>query len=128
VVPRGLAAIIVQEGLVAKQWLAAHTTGYDAIEPVLRRIDVARYAATCGVTRTCCAARRGASRARRACRMMEDLGVQMNVHSTLNSYLQRLVWLLTGHYGAEGTNNAFVPFLSLAKLSKARARRNPCSP
>ena len=29
--------------------------------------------------------------------MMEDLGVQMNVHSTLNSYLQRLVWLLTGH-------------------------------
>jgi anaerobic selenocysteine-containing dehydrogenase len=50
--------------------------------------------------------------------MMEDLGVQMNVHSTLNSYLQRLVWLLTGHFGREGTNNAFVPFLSLARLSK----------
>jgi anaerobic selenocysteine-containing dehydrogenase len=42
----------------------------------------------------------------------------MNVHSTLNSYLQRLVWLLAGHFGREGTNNAFVPFLSLARLSK----------
>src|SRR5512139_1449083 len=113
-----LAAIIVQEDLVAKQWIAAHTTGYDAIEPVLRRIDVARYAATCGVDEDLLrrAARRIAGA--KSVSMMEDLGVQMNVHSTLNSYLQRLVWLLTGHFGREGTNNAFVPFLSLAKLSK----------
>ncbi len=42
----------------------------------------------------------------------------MNLHSTLGSYLQRLVWLLTGHYGRPGTSNAFVPFLSLSKASK----------
>ncbi|MDC3952178.1 molybdopterin oxidoreductase family protein, partial [Pseudomonas aeruginosa] len=41
---------------------------------------------------------------------LEDLGMQMNLHSTLGSYLQRLVWLLTGHYGRPGTSNAFVPF------------------
>ncbi|MDF5938745.1 hypothetical protein P4234_13560 [Pseudomonas aeruginosa] len=44
--------------------------------------------------------------------------MQMNLHSTLGSYLQRLVWLLTGHYGRPGTSNAFVPFLSLSKASK----------
>lgn len=113
-----LAAILVQEGLVARDWIAAHTTGYEQVEPVLRGIDVARYAATCGVEEDLL--RRAARRiaAAKSVSMMEDLGVQMNVHSTLNSYLQRLVWLLTGHYGREGTNNAFVPFLSLAKLSK----------
>ena len=113
-----LAAILVQEDLVAKQWLAAHTTGYEQIEPALRAIDVARYASICGVDEELL--RRAARRIARArsVSMMEDLGVQMNVHSTLNSYLQRLVWLLTGHFGREGTNNAFVPFLSLAKLSK----------
>jgi len=113
-----LAAIVVQEYLVARDWIAAHTTGVDRIEPVLRRIDVARYASVCGVDEDLLrrAARRIATAS--SVSMMEDLGVQMNVNSTLNSYLQRLVWLLTGHYGREGTNNAFVPFLSLAKLSK----------
>ena len=113
-----LAAILVQEDLVAKEWLAAHTTGYEQVAPVLRAIDVPRYAAACGVDEDLLrrAARRIASA--RSVAMMEDLGIQMNVHSTLNSYLQRLVWLLTGNYGREGTNNSFVPFLSLAKLSK----------
>ena len=113
-----LAAILVQEDLVARDWIAAHTTGYEQVEPVLRRIDVARYAAACGVEEELL--RRAARRiaAAKSVSMIEDLGVQMNVHSTLNSYLQRLVWLLTGHFGRAGTNNAFVPFLSLAKLSK----------
>ena len=33
--------------------------------------------------------------------MFEDLGVQMN-HSTLISYLEKLVWVLCGHFGKEG--------------------------
>ena len=121
-----LAAIIVQEDLVAAEWIAAHTNGYEQIEPVLRRIDVPRYASTCGVDEELLrrAARRIASA--KSVSMMEDLGVQMNVHSTLNSYLQRLVWLLTGNFAREGTSNAFVPFLSLAKLSKGEgASRSP---
>jgi hypothetical protein len=50
----------------------------------------------------------------------EDLGVQMSVHSTLVSYLQRLVWVTTGNYGKRRTANAFVPFLSLSKASKGQ--------
>jgi anaerobic selenocysteine-containing dehydrogenase len=113
-----LAAILVQEDLVAHPWLAEHTTGSAEISAVLRSIPVARYAGFCGVDETLLrqAARRIAQA--RSVSMMEDLGLQMNVHSTLGSYLQRLAWLLTGHYGRPGTNNAFVPFLSLAKASK----------
>ncbi|MCU0940261.1 MAG: molybdopterin-dependent oxidoreductase, partial [Burkholderiaceae bacterium] len=113
-----LAAILVQEDLVAHQWLAEHTTGHAEISAVLRSIPVSRYAEFCGVDEALLrqAARRIAQA--RSVSMMEDLGLQMNVHSTLGSYLQRLAWLLTGHYGRPGTNNAFVPFLSLAKASK----------
>jgi anaerobic selenocysteine-containing dehydrogenase len=113
-----LAAILVQEDRVAHPWLAEHTTGFAEISAVLRSIPVARYAGFCGVDEAQLrqAARRIAQA--RSVSMMEDLGLQMNVHSTLGSYLQRLVWLLTGHYGRPGTNNAFVPFLSLAKASK----------
>jgi len=113
-----LAAILVQEGLVAREWIASHTTGYEAIAAVLERVPVTRYAATCGIEEA--TLREVARRIARAksVSMIEDLGLQMNVHSTLGSYLQRLVWLLTGHYARPGTNNAFVPFLSLAKAGK----------
>jgi anaerobic selenocysteine-containing dehydrogenase len=37
----------------------------------------------------------------------EDLGVQMNRHSTLVSYLHKLLLLLTGNFGKKGS--AFIP-------------------
>lgn len=116
-----LAAIIVQEGLIAKDWLAEHTTGYDRVAEALKRIPVADYAKTCGVDLALL--RQVAERIARAksVSMIEDLGVQMNLHSTLNSYLNRLVWLLTGHYGRPGTNNAFVPMLNLSSSTRESA-------
>jgi anaerobic selenocysteine-containing dehydrogenase len=123
-----LAAIIVQDGLVARAWLDEHTTGYADIEPVLKAIPVAEYAGICGVEESLL--RRVAERIARAqsVSMIEDLGVQMNLHSTLNSYLNRLVWLLTGHYARRGTNNAFVPLLGLSALSNNRTARKDAGP
>jgi len=123
-----LAAIIVQEGFVAREWLDEHTTGYVDIEPMLKSIPVAEYARICGVDLSLL--RRVAERIARAqsVSMIEDLGVQMNLHSTLNSYLNRLVWLLTGHYARRGTNNAFVPLLSLSALSNDRTGRKEAGP
>ena len=115
-----LAAILVQENLVAHEWLAAHTTSFDQIAGPLRRIPVGEYASVCGVDEALL--RRVAERIARAASvsMIEDLGVQMNRHSTLVSYLTRLVWLLAGHYGRPGTNNAFVPLLSLSQSDRGR--------
>jgi anaerobic selenocysteine-containing dehydrogenase len=113
-----LLGIVVQDGLVAQDWVAQHAAGLDAIEPELGKIPVARYADICGVDEALLrkAARRIATA--KSVSVLEDLGMQMNRHSTLGSYLQRLVWVLTGHYGREGTNNAPVPFVSLSKASK----------
>lgn len=113
-----LAGILVQEDLVAHDWIARHTTGFDDIADHLRAVPVARCADICGVPEA--KLREAARRIARARSVsaLEDLGLQMNLHSTLGSYLQRLLWTLTGHYGREGTSNAFVPFLSLAKASK----------
>lgn len=113
-----LLGIIVQDGLVKQDWITEHTTGYDAIAAILKNIPISQYATICGVDEALL--RRAAHRigAAASVSFFEDLGLQMSVHSTLGSYLQRLIWLTTGHYGRQGTANAFVPFLSLAKASK----------
>jgi len=113
-----LAGILVQEDLVAHAWLEQHASGYAEIAPALNAIPIAEFAATCGIEESVLrqVARRIAGA--RSVSVYEDLGMQMSVHSTLGSYLQRLLWLLTGHYGRPGTSNAIVPLLSLSKASK----------
>ena len=110
--------VIVQEQLVNTAWVQAHTTGAEEVLATFDRVPVAAYATICGVPEA--QLRDTARLIARAdsVSVFEDLGLQMNLHSTLNSYLQRLMWTLTGHYGRPGTANAFVPFLSLAKASK----------
>ena len=111
-----LVGIIVQDGLLARDWLAEHTSGYEHIVDELNAIPVAYCAETCGVAEDArAAARRIASAS--SVSALEDLGMQMNLHSTLGSYLQRLVWLLTGHYGAPAPATPSC-LLSLSKASK----------
>ena len=113
-----LLGILVQDGLVAKSWIAERTAGFEAIEATLAGIPVARYAEICGVNATVLreVARRIAQAS--SVSVLEDLGLQMNLNSTLGSYLERLIWLLTGHYGRRGTNNSPVPLYSLSRASK----------
>ncbi|HXJ37163.1 MAG TPA: molybdopterin-dependent oxidoreductase [Candidatus Eisenbacteria bacterium] len=117
-----LVAILVQEDLVRHDWVAEHTTGFDEIAPRFRAIDVASYAAACGVEEDLLrrAARRIAGAA--SVSVYEDLGMQMSVHSTLGSWLQRLIWLFTGNFGRKGTNYAPLPLVALTGASKAERR------
>jgi formate dehydrogenase len=45
--------------------------------------------------------------------VFEDLGVQQNRHSTLVSYLNRLIWVLTGNFGKKGAQYIPSPFVSI---------------
>ncbi len=94
--------VIVQEGLVDEGWLAKHATDYEDICESLRDVPVDDYAKTAGVD--VAAVREAARRIAEAesVALVEDLGVQQNRHSTLVSYLSRLVWVLTGNYGKRG--------------------------
>ena len=60
----------------------------------------------------------------------EDLGIQMAPHSTLNSYLEKLVVLLTGNFGIPGGMNLHSHFVAL--LGGGGDRRpgdaEPCTP
>jgi anaerobic selenocysteine-containing dehydrogenase len=105
--------VIVQEGLTNDRFLAEYATGADEVLAVLRDIDVVAHCAAAGLdeelVRT--AARRIANA--RTMALYEDLGVQMNHHSTLVSYLDTLLWAITGHFGGEGSNNVPLAFVSL---------------
>jgi anaerobic selenocysteine-containing dehydrogenase len=120
-----LVAILVQENLVRREWMAAHTVGFEDVAGRFQSIDVATYARACGVDEALL--RRTAQRiaAAESVSVFEDLGMQMSVHSTLGSYLERLVWLTTGHFGRRGTNNVPLPFVSLTGASKGERTSKP---
>ncbi|MFD4443901.1 molybdopterin-dependent oxidoreductase [Nocardia sp. NPDC058519] len=101
-----LAAIlgeIVQQDLIDREFLTAHTIEAEPVLAVLRTVDVDAYAHLSGVD---------PASVRRAAQLIgtaesvstyEDLGVQQSPNSTLVSYLNKLTWLLTGNFAARGT-------------------------
>ena len=103
----GMLGVLVQEKLLASEWLARHAEGLAEVLPHFTELPVAQYCQACGVPEDLVrkAARRIAAAASVA--SFEDLGVQMNRHSTLVSYLHKLLMLLTGNFGKQGS--AYVP-------------------
>ncbi|MGH8999371.1 MAG: molybdopterin-dependent oxidoreductase, partial [Acidimicrobiia bacterium] len=121
-----LAAVLVQEGLVAKEWLAEHATDVDETATALAVVPVPEYCRRAGVDEALVrhTARRVAA-ATGGVAVFEDLGVQMNRHSTLVSWLEKVVWVLTGNFGRLGT--AYVPshLVDITRGGKTGGRRSP---
>ena len=98
-----LIAVLVQEDLLPHDWLGEHTDGLDQVVPHFERLSVADFSARCGIAEeTVRAVARRIARAKSVA-VYEDLGVQMNRHSTLVSYLHKLLILLTGNFSKKGT-------------------------
>ena len=97
-----MAAVLVQEGLCDETFLAEHVHGADHVREVLRDVPVGGYAQRCGVDQELlrAAARRIASADSVA--VFEDLGIQQAPNSTLCSYLNKLLWILTGNFAKRG--------------------------
>lgn len=100
-----LLACVVEEGLVDEAFVLERTTQVDDVLAVLGGVDVATYCERAGVPE---------ADVRRVARIMgeassmsiyEDLGIQQAPHSTLNSYLEKLLVLLTGNLGVRGGMN-----------------------
>jgi anaerobic selenocysteine-containing dehydrogenase len=101
-----LLAVLVQEDLVDHDFVRDRTTGFDTIREALATISVADYAGRAGVPEA--QVREVARRLARATggvSTYEDLGVQQARHSTLNSYLEKLLYLLTGNFAKRGAMN-----------------------
>ena len=117
-----LAAVLVQENLCNEAFLAEHVHGADTVRDVLREVPIGEYAQRCGVDEELirAAARRigtGASVA-----VFEDLGIQQGPNSTLCSYLNKLLWILTGNFAKKGGQHLHS---SLAPLFSTVSGRTP---
>ena len=108
-----LLAVLVEEDLVDHEFLTEHTAELDPVLAALGSVDVAESARRAGVSETeireLARLLGGAS----SVAIFEDLGIQQAPHSTLNSYLEKLVVLLTGNFGIRGGMNLHSRFASL---------------
>ena len=115
----GMLGILVQEDWIAKDWLESHAVGLEELLSVLREIPVSDYCATASVPQHEARAAVARIAAANSVAVHEDLGVQMNRHSTLVSYLEKLVWVLTGNFANKG--GQYIPAVLLPILEPHRS-------
>lgn len=108
-----LLAVLVEEDLVDHEFLAEHAHGYEALAQHLRAVDVASSCAVAGIEEDLLRAAARRLAAASSVSIFEDLGIQQAPQSTLNSYLEKLVYLLTGNFAKEGAMNIHSGFASL---------------
>ena len=120
-----LLAVLLEENLVRHDWIDAHTRGFETLAAALSTVPVARYCDIAGVRED--DVRAVARRIARAASVsiFEDLGIQQSLHSTLVSYLEKLVYLLTGNLAREGGMNIHT---RMARLSGGGGRAERFSP
>ncbi|HEX4109993.1 MAG TPA: molybdopterin-dependent oxidoreductase [Solirubrobacteraceae bacterium] len=100
-----MVAVLVQEDLVDHAFLAEHTHGAPAALAAFADVPVGEYAERCGVPEELI---RGAARrvgGAGSVSVFEDLGVQQAPNSTLCSYVNKLLWALTGNFARPGTQH-----------------------
>jgi anaerobic selenocysteine-containing dehydrogenase len=110
-----LLSIIVKEDLQDTAFIEQHCTGFDALKNELLTIDIVDYAQRCDVPLEMLQqVARDFAKAKNAC-VRVDLGTQHSKNTTLNAYLEKLLYLITGNFGKKGGNNLhtyFIPLLS----------------
>ncbi|MGB5797898.1 MAG: molybdopterin-dependent oxidoreductase [Mycolicibacter algericus] len=125
-----MVAVLVQEDLIDHAWLTEHTDGFDAVAAVMREVPIAGYCAVADVPEDLVRAATRRIAAAGSVAMLEDLGVQMNRNSTAVSYVEKLVWLLTGNFAKPGTQYVFSGLAPIARdrgLAFEKIPRTPVS-
>lgn len=107
-------SVIVREGREDKAFLERRTTGFEAVRAALLEVPVAEYAARAGISQEDVARVARWIAEARSVAVRVDLGLQQSLHSTLNSYLEKLLFLVPGHFGREGCNTLHTALLPLA--------------
>lgn len=117
-------AIIVREGLHDRDFLAQHCTGFAELEKELLAIPVEDYAQRADIPLADVErVARGYATARTAC-LRIDLGIQQTLHTSLNGYLEKLLYLLTGNFGKKGGNNLHSFLLPVIGHTDERKKKN----
>ncbi|MDE2420577.1 MAG: molybdopterin-dependent oxidoreductase [Gammaproteobacteria bacterium] len=116
-------AIIVRDNLHDRDFLAEHCTGFAALEQELKAVPIEDYVQRADVPLADVErVARDFATARKAC-VRIDLGIQHTLNTTLNGYLEKLLYLITGNFGKQGGNNLHTMFLPI--LGHTDERRTP---
>lgn len=118
-----LVGVLVQEDLVDHQFLEAHASGVEPVLAAFAELDVPRYAGYCGVEEELIRAASRRIAEAQSVSAFEDLGIQQAPNSTLSSYVNRLLWILTGNFGNPGGMHLHTSFVNL--LRGPRIARTP---
>jgi len=97
--------IMVEEALLADDWLAEHASDAQALFEVLAQVPIADYCGRAGVAEEDVRAAARLIGGADSVSVLEDLGIEMAPHSTLNSYLEKLLYALRGSLGRPGAMN-----------------------
>ncbi|HEX7825761.1 MAG TPA: molybdopterin-dependent oxidoreductase [Mycobacterium sp.] len=123
-----LAAVLVQEALCDEEFLTAHVNGSDAVRAVLADVPIADYAQRCGVDEDLLRAAARRIAAADSVSVFEDLGVQQAPNSTLSSYLNKMLWILTGNFakrGGQHLHSSFAPLFSVGGVGRTPVTGSP---
>jgi anaerobic selenocysteine-containing dehydrogenase len=116
--------VLVQEDLIDRDYIRDRTQGSDELFAVLNNVPVGDYSGRAGLSEPL--VREVARRIARASSVSvdEQLGIEQSLHSTLNLYLQKLLFVLTGNVGKPGAMNAYTSMIGLSN-GRLSAHRSP---
>ncbi len=98
-------AILANENLLDTDFLHEHCEGSEAVLAQLAGVPIEAFIERTGLqSEQVHMVARGLAKATSAS-IRADLGLQQSVHSSLNSYLEKLLFLLTGNFGRKGCNS-----------------------
>ncbi len=121
-----LGGVLVQEDLIDRAWIEEHVDGAEDVMAALREIPVAQYCEISGVSEELVRETARRIGGAESVAIFEDLGIQMNRYSTLNSYLNKLLWVLTGNFAKRGAQYIPAHIVPITgKLDKLAAGAEP---
>jgi anaerobic selenocysteine-containing dehydrogenase len=97
-------ATLVRRDAIDREFIAQHTEGFAEVKEALLRIPVERWAGAADIPLEQIERCADMIAAAKAMTVRVELGIQQGVNSTLNSYLEKLLIMLTGSFGRKGTN------------------------
>jgi anaerobic selenocysteine-containing dehydrogenase len=117
-----LLSVIVRENLYDTAFIEEHTTGFENLKNKLLAINIEDYAQRCDIPLADLQkVARDFANAKIAC-VRVDLGTQHSKNTTLNAYLEKLLYLITGNFGKKGGNNLHTYLVPLASNTDERKK------
>ena len=115
-----LLKIMVRDGLVDDEFVANHIADVEPVLEVINAVPLDDYVDRCGVPLADLEAVAHRIGRAESCTVFEDLGIEQAPHSTLVSYLQRLIWILQGSFAKVG---GMYPHTNLTSLGGGGGKR-----